>query len=75
MECRYKVGTYDIECIKCENDYYLSNEKCYECYYKSKSITGGTFYDYYFPGGDHNKNNYCDCDYNYVKNQDASFLA
>ena len=28
LEYRYKIGTNDIECIKCENDYYLSDGNC-----------------------------------------------
>ena len=66
IECRYKNGTNDVECIKCEDNFYLSNGVCNGCFYQSNSIAGGICNNYYCPGGNHNKKDYCTCNSNYV---------
>ena len=66
-ECHYKKGTLDdYICAKCQNDYYLSNERCIQCYYQYNNIIGGYCANYYCPGGTHSKINYCKCNSNYV---------
>jgi len=74
LECRYKIGTYDVECIKCKDDYYLSNGICNKCYYQSNVIEGGICYKYYCPGVNHNKNNYSNCNNNYVKKNERECI-
>ena len=66
MECQYKNGTNDTECIKCEEDYYMSNGICNKCNYQTNSMAGGTCYNYYCPGGKYNKTNYCNCNSGYI---------
>ena len=66
LEYRYKIGTNDVECIKCENDYYLSDGNCNGCYYQYYNIEGGIYNNYYCSGGNHNKINYCSCISNYA---------
>jgi len=66
LECRYKNGTNDVECIKCKNDYYLSKGICNSCSYQDNPIANGICKNYYCPGGYTNKNSYyCSCNYNY----------
>jgi hypothetical protein len=66
-ECYFEKGKLDdYVCTKCQNNYYLSNGRCYGCYYQSNVIEGGTCYNYYCPGGNHNQNNYCTCNLYYV---------
>ena len=56
-ECHYKKGTVDdYKCTKCQKDYYLSNERCHQCYYNRNDIAGGYCNKYYCPG-DSNHNN------------------
>ena len=67
LKCRYVSGTHNVECIKCQNQYYLLNGVCYKCYDNPISIEGGTCYNYYCPGdNDHNKFLYCKCNYEYA---------
>ena len=66
-ECYFEKGKLnDYVCTKCQNNYYLSNGRCNNCYYQSNAIEGGTCYNYYCPGGNHNMNNYCKCNLYYV---------
>ena len=66
-ECYFEKGKLeDYVCTKCPNNYYLSNGRCNGCYYQSNVIEGGTCYNYYCPGGNHNMNNYCKCNLYYV---------
>ena len=75
LECRYINGTNDVECIKCENDYYLFDGKCNECYYQYYYIEGGICKNYYCPGGNHNKINYCSCYGNYALKTQNSCIS
>ena len=67
LKCRFIPGTRNVECLQCENGYYLSNGVCNLCYDQPKSISGGTCYSYYCPGSsNHNNFRYCSCSGNYV---------
>ena len=67
QECSYVKGSLDdYTCNNCKNNYYPSNGKCYECSYKSRSITNGQCYDYYCPNGISSYKNYCNCNSNYI---------
>jgi hypothetical protein len=66
-ECHYKNGTIDdYFCTKCPKDYFLSNERCHQCYYNRNDITGGYCKKYYCPGDSNHNNNYCYCNSYYV---------
>ena len=68
LECQFVKGKLDdYICTKCPNEYYLSNGRCIECDYISNTSPGGTCYNYYCPGGNHNRNNYCHCYHGFVE--------
>ena len=75
-ECIFIDGTEDdYNCIKCKNNFYPSNGKCKECHYIHNYITGGICYNYYCPGGNHNKIDYCNCYTGYVQNSNNECIS
>ena len=55
IDCHFETGSTNCICNSCSSGYYNLNGKCYLCQYKTKYITGGTYYYYYCPGVNHNK--------------------
>jgi len=67
-ECHYKVGTeYDYICTKCMDGYYLSNDRCHECYDIDNKIPSGKCKKSYCPGtSNHDKISKCKCNDGYA---------